>query len=67
MARDKTYICARCRFGRWVDLGEDGGMLTACCYILKTGERRGCPAGEGCTKYQKRTRRAFTEGWFEGR
>ena len=50
-----------------MDLGEDGGMLTACVYILKTGKRRGCPAGEGCTKYKKRTRRAFTEGWFEGR
>lgn len=60
-------ICTHCRYGRRIDMGENGTMLTACLYILKTGKRRPCPVGEDCTVYEPRGKRDFTEGWFEGK
>lgn len=27
-----------------------GGIIKVCCYSLNTGNLRGCPPGEGCTK-----------------
>lgn len=36
--------CARCKYSTLLS-----GTL-ACGYILNTGRRRGCPAGQGCSK-----------------
>ena len=38
--------------------------MPACVYILDTGRRRPCPAGEGCTEYERapRGREAYREG-----
>lgn len=46
--------CRRCRYSYLVDLGENGDMLRACVYIAKTGVRRPCPAGPGCTVWEPR-------------
>ena len=49
--------CRGCRYSRWMDLGDEGQMLRGCVYILRTGTRRPCPAGAGCTVYAQGTRR----------
>lgn len=41
--------CRTCRYSYLVDLGENGEMLRACVYIVKTGSRRPCAPGEACT------------------
>lgn len=46
--RRKSDKCYKCRYGTTVE-----NMEVACLYILYTGERRPCPAGEGCTVYQR--------------
>ena len=45
--------CADCahHFGA-ADPGCYRAVLPACVYILDTGRRRPCPAGEGCTEYE---------------
>lgn len=37
--------CKGCVFSAYVN----GGVLRVCMYMLKTGKRRPCPAGSGCT------------------
>jgi len=56
--------CDSCRYGFQADVGEEGKMLTACIYILRAGERRPCPFGEGCTVYLPREKRDGPKGWF---
>ncbi len=46
--------CESCRYSFQADIGEEGRLLTACVYILRTGTRRPCPYGRGCTVYRRR-------------
>ena len=46
--RKRKQKCYTCRYGSVV---ENRGV--ACLYILFTGSRRPCPAGEACTEYRR--------------
>jgi hypothetical protein len=39
-----------CKGCKWYTRGYGEGT---CYYCLKTGKSRGCPAGEGCIRYEK--------------
>lgn len=41
--------CEGCRYAAPVYMGDGDELMTACVYILRTGHRRPCPPGEGCT------------------
>ncbi len=41
--------CGGCRYSVPVYIGDGDELMTACVYILRTGKRRPCPPGEGCT------------------
>ncbi len=36
--------------------------MTACVYILRTGSRRPCPFGKGCTVYRRREKKEARPG-----
>lgn len=42
--------CESCVYRTYV--GE-GGNIAACYYLIRTGHRRPCPAGDECTVYRK--------------
>lgn len=44
-------LCRKCLYSCEVNVGEEGEMLRACTYILHTGKRRPCKAGEECTVF----------------
>ena len=52
--------CAGCRFLAPVYIGDGDELLSACVYILRTGQKRPCPAGPGCTAYQPAEREDYT-------
>lgn len=54
-----TARCRRCRFGRRMDMTDDGRFYPACLYIVLTGRRRPCPPGDACTVYQRRAKRVY--------
>lgn len=41
--------CKTCHYGKTIK------RTTVCGYFLMTGEVRGCPAGEECTKWKQKT------------
>lgn len=47
----KKHPCDGC-IHKW----SSGGAARNCAYILNTGHRRGCPAGEGCTRKDTESR-----------
>lgn len=53
----KHEKCRNCRYSALMDMGEDGEMLRACIYILKTGTRRPSPPGENCTAWERDTKK----------
>lgn len=54
-----TKRCSSCYFGTTYARMSDGQRI--CDYILITGHRRGCPAGDDCDKYRKGRRRPMKE------
>ncbi len=54
--------CKSCRYSFLADIGEEGKLLTACVYILRTGSRRPCPFGRDCTAYRRRETRTDRMG-----
>lgn len=44
--------CAACRFDMPVYIGDGDELLTACVYILRTGHKRPCPAGDACSVFE---------------
>ena len=48
--------CARCRYSSTLS-GVLGDKELGCIYILKTGEARGEPAGDNCSKFKPKRRR----------
>ena len=71
--RERVSRCtARCRACGHCYIGFDMALcrsLPACVYILDTGRRRPCPAGDGCTEFtplsgaEERRRRAAAAMW----
>lgn len=47
-----TDRCRTCVYRTWIGAGKILDNL-ACYYTGNTGEARGCPAGDQCTKYVK--------------
>ena len=50
----KQNRCSKCRYSFVSAAVEDNKYLPACIYILKTGKRRPCEAGENCVVFEKR-------------
>lgn len=48
--------CAHCRYRSTLS-GVLGDKELGCIYILKTGEARGEPAGDNCSKFKPKRRR----------
>ena len=49
--------CSGCAHWRPADDGQKKPVMAPCChYILDVGHSRGCPAGEGCTRYEEKKR-----------
>ena len=48
--------CRTCAYAASVNVGVDCEMLLACTYIIRKGQKRPCPAGDGCTVYEPRRR-----------
>ncbi len=46
-AEDRKH-CAKCKHHTWIS-----GSITACLYILDTGESRNCQFGVKCDKFEK--------------
>lgn len=44
--------CAACRYNLPVYIGDGDELLTACVYILRTGRKRPCPAGDACSVFE---------------
>ena len=44
--------CGGCRYNLPVYMGDGDELLTACVYILRTGHKRPCPAGEACSVFE---------------
>ncbi len=42
-------MCEGCRYAVPVYMGDGEELMRACVYILRTGRKRPCPPGEGCT------------------
>lgn len=53
-----TDYCKPCYYASCNRTGYDHGTMT-CDYLIVTGEKRGCPAGDGCKRFRegKRSRR----------
>ena len=53
--------CKSCSYSAYLSNGQGAHPWIACCYILDTGSRRPCAAGDVCTVYKpKRTLRSRT-------
>ena len=48
--------CKTCKYHRYIISGS--GKHVCCYYIVMTGHRRPCKAGDECTVYERRERRA---------
>ncbi len=48
----RNQRCAQCRFGIPIYMGDGDELMTACVYILRTGHKRPCPAGDGCAVFE---------------
>lgn len=59
-SRKQHLVSARCRSCRYFwHINESSGYM-GCEYILHTGRRRPCPAGDACTVYRRKGRPANT-------
>lgn len=56
--RDKRNLCGerckRCIHSCLTDVYDGKTQMRACVYILDTGKRRPCPAGDKCTAFEPR-------------
>lgn len=44
--------CQGCRFSVPIYIGDGDELMNCCVYILRTGRKRPCIPGEGCTVYE---------------
>lgn len=47
--------CRGCEYGSKTNLGDGGKPVTACMFIDRMKELRGCEAGDKCTRYKPKT------------
>lgn len=52
--------CTKCFYAGPTELSIDGKKLYSCDYMILTGARRPCPAGNDCTVYSARSRKDRT-------
>ena len=52
MSKDDRTGCKGCRFSIPLYIGDGDELLNCCVYILRTGKKRPCIPGEGCTVYE---------------
>ena len=45
--------CEGCRYCVPIYIGDGDELLSCCVYILRTGRKRPCKPGAGCTVYEK--------------
>jgi len=55
MLKVKRNKCKYCRYSFVSAVVEDNKYLPACIYILMTGKRRPCEAGENCVVFERQT------------
>lgn len=62
--------CWGYEYGSATNMGENGTMVCACMFIDRMKERRGCEAGDKCTRYTPKTGKrwnAYDGLWPAGR
>ena len=53
MSANRTHDgCQGCRFSVPIYIGDGDELLNCCVYILRTGRKRPCISGAGCTVYE---------------
>ena len=52
MSKDDRTGCRGCRFSVPLYIGDGDELMNCCVYILRTGKKRPCMPGAGCTVYE---------------
>ena len=52
MSKNDRTGCRGCRFSIPLYIGDGDELLNCCVYILRTGKKRPCIPGAGCSVYE---------------